>query len=312
MRIKTPIPGSLLRLSENQSGVMSRSQVLAHGLGRHAIARLLRDQQWHAVTDSIYSRSPSPSWNALAWSGVLIAGDAGVLGAQAALHLHGVGDPPGIITVWSGQRRLQDRKPWQFRQGRRSARGSPPRVSLEDATLETCAMASLDGLVATLAVAVTSRRTTIRRLRQRAEELPNLRNRSLVLEMLTEVTGGIESPLELRYARDVELAHALPHGIRQATVSEGTRSDATYSEFGVLVELDGRLGHSGDGAFRDAGRDNLHTVAGFVTLRFGWNDVVNNPCAVADQVATVLTNRGWPGQVRRCRRCRLPIQATAT
>ncbi|WP_255556377.1 DUF559 domain-containing protein [Tessaracoccus palaemonis] len=70
-----------------------------------------------------------------------------------------------------------------------------------------------------------------------------------------------------------------------------------------MVELDGRLGHTGQGAFRDATRDNLHATAGWVTLRFGWADVSRDPCKVARLVASVLGARGWAGVMRRCRRC---------
>ncbi|MGO1487259.1 MAG: DUF559 domain-containing protein [Arachnia sp.] len=310
MRRRTSTPESLLRLAASQSGIVSRAQAVDHGVGRHTIARLLRDQQWYGVADGVYSHSPTPSWTALAWAGLLLADGDGVLGAEAALHLHGVGDPPETITVWSGQHRLRDRNRWRFREGTRAARGSPPRVSLEDATLEVCAAAALDGVIAVLAAAVAGRRTTVDRLRSRAIELVNLRNRRLVLDLLHDVSDGIESPLESRYLTDVERAHALPVGVRQLSLSDGTRSDVVYTDHAVVVELDGRLGHSGHSAFRDAARDNRHTVAGFVTLRFGWNDVAQNPCAVAAQVAAVLASRGWPGKIRLCRRCR-PPSATA-
>ncbi len=272
-------------------------------MGRHTIARLLRDEQWYPVSDGIYSPSLSPEWKALAWTGVLLSGGYGVLGGEAAMHLHGVGDPPSTIAVWCGQRRLRDRGPWRFRQGVRAGRGSPPRVSIEDATLEVCATSNPDGVVAMLSAAVSSHRTTEDRLRLRAISIPNLRHRKHVLDALSDVSDGVESPLELRYLRDVERAHGLPVGLRQISISRGTRSDVSYVEHSVLVELDGRLGHH-DGTFRDAARDNRHTVAGFVTLRFGWNDVVQTPCAVAAQVATVLTSRGWSVSPHRCRRCR--------
>jgi hypothetical protein len=41
-----------------------------------------------------------------------------------------------------------------------------------------------------------------------------------------------------------------------------------------------------------------------LTLRYGWYDVTDNPCAVAWQVATVLRSCGWPVEFRWCGRCR--------
>jgi len=79
--------------------------------------------------------------------------------------------------------------------------------------------------------------------------------------------------------------------------------DVVYDEFATLVELDGRRGHEGTGRFRDMARDNLATIGGAATLRFGWHDTVGNPCPVAVMVATVLQSRGWTGRIHPCPRC---------
>ena len=78
------------------------------------------------------------------------------------------------------------------------------------------------------------------------------------------------------------------------------RRDIDYGEYGVVVELDGRRGHAGVGALRDAARDNAALLAGRVTLRYGWWDVKCNPCGSALQVATVLQARGWTGAPTSC------------
>ena len=122
--------------------------------------------------------------------------------------------------------------------------------------------------------------------------------------MLSDVAKGVESPLELRYLRDVERAHGLPEGQRQRYRGGlRHRTDVSYDEFAVLVELDGRLGHEGAGRFRDMRRDNDFALRALLTLRYGWPDVVDRPCEVAFQVATVLADRGWTGLFGRCHRC---------
>jgi hypothetical protein len=35
-------------------------------------------------------------------------------------------------------------------------------------------------------------------------------------------------------------------------------------------------------------------------LRYGWRDVVGDPCGVAAQVAVLLTARGWSGTPQPC------------
>ena len=66
------------------------------------------------------------------------------------------------------------------------------------------------------------------------------------------------------------------------------------------MELDGRLGHEGEGAFRDRARDNVTTISGKASLRFGWADVDAQACEVAQDVAVLLWFRGWRGNLTRC------------
>jgi hypothetical protein len=40
-------------------------------------------------------------------------------------------------------------------------------------------------------------------------------------------------------------------------------------------------------------------------LRYGWVDVVEEPCLVARQVATALALGGWPGDLAPFPRCRM-------
>ena len=71
----------------------------------------------------------------------------------------------------------------------------------------------------------------------------------------------------------------------------------------MLVELDGRAVHDGVSRFGDMRRDNRFAARDWLTLRHGWFDVVNRPCVVAFEVASVLVRRGWTGLPSRCPRC---------
>ena len=92
--------------------------------------------------------------------------------------------------------------------------------------------------------------------------------------MLSDVAQGAQSPIEVLYARDVERVHGLPRGTRQAA-SRGQKyiRDVDYEAYGVVVELDGRVGHTGMGRFRDMWRDNAAIVENRVTLRYGSVDL---------------------------------------
>lgn len=155
-----------------------------------------------------------------------------------------------------------------------------------------------------LTVAVQRRRTTPRRLAAALRARSRQPERALVTDLLTETGLGIESPLEHRYLHGVERRHALPRGVRQVRRRGRTgRRDVGYPEFGVLVELDGLQGHTGEGRFRDFRRDNEALVDGLITLRYGWADITERPCAVAVQIATVLGHRGWQGSPHPCLDC---------
>ena len=70
----------------------------------------------------------------------------------------------------------------------------------------------------------------------------------------------------------------------------------------LLIEFDGRVGHAdATGRFRDLNRDNAALVSGRPTLRFGWVDVHEYPCAAADQVAHVLNLLEIPFDMAACK-----------
>ena len=182
--------------------------------------------------------------------------------------------------------------------------GNPPRLTVEDTVLDLSAPASEADLVAMVTKAVQSRRTTPSRLLKAMNERDRCKHRRLLADMLSEVAAGAESPLEMKFLHEVERPHGLPRGNRQQR-RHGLRyiSDVGYDLYRVLVELDGRTGHEGLGRFRDMNRDNQFAVIEWITLRYGWYDVVHRPCLVALQIAAALVARGWDGLPTRCRRC---------
>jgi hypothetical protein len=86
------------------------------------------------------------------------------------------------------------------------------------------------------------------------------------------------------------------------TIRRGARqyADVRYTEYGVVVELDGVLAHPAEARKYDSRRDNANTLDGFQTLRYGWVPVAYHACAVAREVADLLRHRGWQGIPRPC------------
>jgi very-short-patch-repair endonuclease len=314
VRARQPIPEELTRLAGLQSGVVSREQVLGTGFGSAGLTRLVRSGIWVRVSPGIYLTAAVPiSWIALAWSGVLIGGDAARIGGRAAAFLQDlVPKPPDQIEVLVPASRAAPAVSgvWYFRRERvgvrsRASVGSPPRLTVEDTVLDL--IDDPDGtardVVNWLTIAVQARKTTPERILRAARGRHFLRHRGLVEDVLVDVRAGVRSPIELDYLRDVERAHGLPVGRRQVG-RRNTEVDVYYEDYGLMVELDGRLGHTGMGRFRDMRRDNAATTDGLATLRYGKADVFGIPCAVAQEVGVNLARLGWRGVPRQCDCCR--------
>ncbi len=293
-----------------QGGVLTAGQAAELGLGRPSLSRLIRSGRWRRLGPSlVFVHDVVPSWEALAWGGVLLAGPTARVGGLAAAYLHGLcADPPDRIVIMVPGRQLGARAPWVFRReriGARSARspGDPPRLTVEDTVLDLCT--DPRATIHWVTSAVQRRRTTPRRLREALAARDRVTQRRLLSDLLEDVREGAQSPLEVSYLRDVERAHGLPRGRRQLRRGRArAHHDLGYREFGLIVELDGQLGHVGEGRFRDLRRDNAALVDGYSTLRYGWSDVTEDPCRVARQVAEILLRRGWPGLPTSCPRCR--------
>jgi hypothetical protein len=188
----------------------------------------------------------------------------------------------------------------------------PPRVRLEDALLAMCgaARSRVDAL-ALVSDACRRRITTPGRLAQELERRPCVTHRAWLLGVLEEAADGIQSLLESSYRRNVETAHGLPRPDRQ--VGERTQDgtvyrDVRYERFGLIIELDGRIGHElSRDRWDDQDRDLLAATGQLLTLRLGWRHAETTPCRTAGRLAQVLRARGWRGHPRICGpQCLLP------
>jgi hypothetical protein len=312
MHARCEVPTALIQLADLQAGLVTREQVLGHGLSRHVIRRLVDGGMWLRVCPGLFAVVPiAPSWEALAWGGTLLGGCSSRLGPEASGYLYGlVARPPRSIDVLvplSSPKQAQG--PWRFIReapGRRPARspGSPPRLPAECAVLDLVAQRSEGEVVGLITSAVQKGLTTPSRLSRLLDERPRQRYRRLVAGLLADVDEGVRSYLELRYLRDVERAHRLPRGDRQDSRPDlPYLRDVKYKKFGVIVELDGRTGHEGEGRFRDMNRDNQHALRDELTLRYGYFDVTSRACPVAFQVHGALSRRGLDEPFQRCAHC---------
>ncbi|NHC14560.1 hypothetical protein [Motilibacter deserti] len=301
-----------------QGRVVHRDQALAE-LTRSALAWRVRSRRWRAVHRDVFCIDQGPLGpEGTAWAALLAAGRGAALSHGTAGWLWGLLDaPPALVhlTVPAGRRavRLEGVRVHRSRLLDLAAHpaAAPRRTRLEHTVIDLVAAApDLDSALALVAAAVQRRLTTPARLRTAVEARKAFRWRRDLVAVLVDVARGAQSLLELRYVRDVERAHGLPRGRLQSVervAGQRVYRDVEYEDYGVCVELDGRLGHDAPrDRWRDKARDNLVAVSGRLSLRYGYADVTVRLCASAVQLAAVLTARGWAGKLRRCVRCSTP------
>jgi len=181
----------------------------------------------------------------------------------------------------------------------------PPRTKVEETVLDLAQTArSFDDVCGWVTRAIARELTGERTLHAAMTARPRLRWRADLSELIAAAVTGDHSVLEFRYHRDVERAHSLPEPARQvpfeAPNGRRGRRDRLYRPYPVVVELDGRVAHPGEQQWRDKSRDNAAAADGIQSLRYGWAQVTQQPCATAAEVARVLRRHGWTGRPRPC------------
>ncbi|GAB2641182.1 hypothetical protein GCM10027270_32200 [Nocardioides ginkgobilobae] len=308
------------RLVRRQAGVVSRRQALSLGMSEVQVARLVRRREWVPLHGGVYvDHTGPPSRRQREWAALLLH-PGSVLAGRAAMSGAGMetstrlGDPVELaLPHGRAPRRRPGITVMQLRgfDAMALVDQSPPRLRVEHAALLLASTAFReDEAVAVLADVVRKGTTTPSRLAAALDLHPKLPRRALLREVLADVAEGAQSPLERRYLRDVERAHGLPRGERQvrevARVVDGevlrwVVRDVRYRGQRMLMELDGRLGHSAAlDRWDDLQRDLDAAVNGDLTLRSGWAQVLY-ACRLAAVVGRVLRARGWTGTPVPCR-----------
>jgi hypothetical protein len=297
---------------EEQRGVLSHSQAIGAGVSRHVIAGRLGSGQWQRLHRGVFATFSGPvPRDARLWGAVLRAGDRAVLSHHTAAELWrladepaelihvsvprnaGIRDIPGLVVHYSS-RVTEVRHPVRL----------PPQTRVEETALDLAELArTAEDAVAWPIKACQRRLTTPDRIAAVLEGRGRARWRRDIADGIAEIPAGVHSPLELRYLRDVERKHGLPRGDRQVPLVRGVSRqyiDVRYSDYGVVVELDGVLAHSAESRSRDTRRDNANALDGYRTLRYGWVPVAYHACTTAREVHTLLRRNGLRAPLRPC------------
>lgn len=299
----------IAELASRQDGVVSTRQLLGLGASQSWVDRQVMTGRWqraHRGVLVVWS-GPMP-WPTRARAALLLAGAGAALSHHAAAFVHEMADrPPRSIEVSIPYERsvrggagvvVHRRSPMPPAFGRlRTVERAHTVVDL------LAAARSVDEAIAAVAAGARAGAApaTVRGLLLERRALPG---RALGLELCALAADGVESPLELRYHRDVERRHRLPRAelqVRDLVDGRWVRADCWYRDQRVVVELDGALWHTGRRRDDDVWRDNAVLLArSGLTLRYRWRHVAVAPCRTAAQVAEALRARGWTGRARPC------------
>jgi putative AbiEi antitoxin of type IV toxin-antitoxin system len=307
------LPSTLRYLARNQSGVVSRSQAMRAGLSPDVIKFRISSERWTQLYPGVYAIfTGPPSRNARLWAAVLLAGPGAVLSHETAAELHQLTDTAAqtIHLTIPSQRRVRVVAGLCLHRSARvveavQAHARPPRTTVEETVLDLTQTArSFDDVCGWVTRAIARELTDEATLKAAMTKRGRLRWRADLHEVLEAAVTGDHSVLEFRYHRDVERAHGLPEPGRQVpfTAKDGRRGrrDRVYEEYGVIVELDGRLAHPPENRHKDKSRDNAAAAAGQQSLRYDWEAVTRRPCATAAEVVDVLRKHGWQGRPKPC------------
>ncbi|MFI5624188.1 hypothetical protein ACIA03_12050 [Nocardioides sp. NPDC051685] len=299
-----------------QDGVLSHAQLAAGGLTRADMVRMQRRKEIVRVHPRVYVDHTGPlTWHQRAWAAVLYAAPAYVCGPSVEAPRTERPRVPGVVPdpihVAIDQTRRVAPQPGivihRLTNLETHAHGGvPPRLKLEDNALAMAhdARSEIDA-IASLADVVGRAYVTADSLRGALDRFPSLRRRAWIAKIIDDLESGTNSVLEHGYLSKVERAHALPRSERQtvrATPEGNQFRDVEYAAYGLVVELDGALGHD---TWRDQARDadraldDLATT-GTVTARLRWHQVFGTSCRTARSIARVLASRGWTDSPTPC------------
>ncbi|MER7558867.1 type IV toxin-antitoxin system AbiEi family antitoxin domain-containing protein [Nocardioides sp. NPDC126508] len=293
-----------------QDGVATYAQLTAGGLSRIDIERAVRRNELRRVHPRVYIDHTGPlTWEQRAWAAVLYA-DPAVLCRESLEASRGRDDGRPIHVAIDHSRKVMPQPGIVVHRMRglslKAYGGTPPRLKVEDNALAMAneARSEIDAIARVAEVASRSY-VTAASLRAALDRAHSLRRRRLIQGLVDDLASGTHSVLEHGYLTKVERPHGLPAGRRQSPRIGSTGNqfrDVEYEAYGLVVELDGALGHD---SWRDQARDTdreLDDLAqlGSVTARLRFHQVFGTPCRTAARIGRILTRNGWPGKLHRC------------
>lgn len=294
-------------LAARHHGVVTREELLALGIGRHALAWAIRVCVLRRLFPGVYALNGAPD----TWRMRAVAAHRRVdrqlrrkdpvdrspplvaIGGASAAHIHelvGFGRAPGIVV--STSRRCRSRT---VETATRHSLDPVDVTELDGITVTALAWTLLDVAttasrerVCDLVVQVLGRdRLGAAELAATAERATGVAGRHVVLEVLTDLTGRHRSLAEKRLA-DACIEVGLPPPDTNRTVKAAGRTyelDLYWEDVRLDIEVDGPHHLLADQRQRDRRRDRHLRDDGFEVVRIPVEDIDDDPGEAARRVA---------------------------
>ena len=296
-------------LAAEQAGVLSRRQLLAHGITRWEIEAELRAGRWTALGAQSIRVAPGDMRSAAWWRAILEVADSAALDGISALvaaGLTGVDEDAIHVAVpkSADPRRCRGVVVHETRRyERESVLGDDiPRTKPATAAVHAALWARTDRQAALYVIASAQQRLfTPEEFALEAAKVRRDRRRRFLHTLHLDIVGGIEALGEQDFDRHCR-RRRFPQPTRQRwrqLPSGGVRLDTDFDPYRLTVEIDG-IQHLDLRAWMgDALKQNLVTLEGQRVLRIPSLAFRLDPEPFLDQVEVGLRAGGWRGPGRR-------------
>ena len=295
------------RLAREQSWALSRRQLYAAGITRAEVRANLKARRWQLVGRHVVVVHTGPlALDTTLWAAQLSGGPRARLDGASSLiaaGLRGFDIDRHRVSVPRGARVFRDRVV-DVRQTRRwrtddaTGGAGPPRTRSEIAAVRGALWARSDRQAALLlAMVVQQGVAPAERIGQALLQVKRDRRLTFVIDVVTDLLGGVRSLAELDFARECR-RRGLPEPTRQV-VRRGRNGryylDVVWEEWGVVVEVDGIHHALAQEVVDDALRHNDVTLGNLTVLRLPVLGLRVAADDFFDQIEQALVAAGCPG-----------------
>jgi predicted transcriptional regulator of viral defense system len=297
-------------VARRQGGAFTWAQARAVGFGRATVGRRLRTGLWERMHPGVYVLAGTPPARSVdLWVAVLAAGVGALVSHESAALLHGAtGLPSAPITLTAphgAHHRLAGLRVHQIddvhRRNRTRVDGLPV-VTAARSIIDLASCLASERLGGVADDLVQRRATTWPAIGGAFGDVvrPGKPGMATLARLLDDRCGSdVPAQSTLEQALFTSLAAGgLPPPLRQMSIPGRVRSpsqglvDAAYPDAGIVIEADGRTYHMRlIDMRRDRERDAQVVKAGWVPLRFMYEQIVHDPGAVCADIAATRAVR---------------------